>query len=179
MIMATVSRNLLMLQLVIGALALMITVAHFWFWFDPESFAKLAAPDPIIEAYGGMEALTSHKRLLVVLISAVPNLALLWALFHLYRLTVILSGGRWFDEDSEIGCRRVGRWLLIYVGLSIISRTAMIWALTYDNPPGERHIAISFSNHDLMALVPALLALVIGHMVKLARAQRDELREII
>lgn len=177
--MAGISRSILFLRIVIGALVLMVTVAHFWFWLDPASFAKIGSMNPIIERFGGPENFDTRERWLGFFITALPEAALIWAMYLLFQLTRILSAGNWFDEASEICCRRIGRWLVIYVGLSILHRSLLSIALTYADGPGERQLAISFSNHDLMALVPALLAVVIGHMIKLARAQRDELREII
>ena len=133
----------------------------------------------ILDDYGGIEALSIKQKFLGFVITSVPLLAMVWSLILLLRLTSILAAGKWFDRSCEDYCIKVGRWMVVYVILNILHRTALVGAITMDNPPGERHLAISFSSNDLLALVPALLALIIGHMVRLAREQQEELNEII
>lgn len=177
--MTSVERNIKILKGVVIFAALIILVAHFWFWLDPQSFGAISAKHEIISEYGGVEALDKYQQILGFAITAVPKIALLWALALLVRLANILSAGNWFGRECEDCCVSIGRWLVLFVVLSVLHRTLLVLVITMHYPPGERLLAFFISNDDLMTIVPALLALIIGHMVRLARAQRDELNEIV
>ena len=177
--MANINRSIKFLRIVVVTALVLLLTAHFWFWLSPYSFDFITLDHAILDDYGGIEALNAKQKLLGFAISSVPLLAMLWSLVLLFRLTTILAAGQWFDRLCEDYCIKVGRWLVIYVVLDIAHRTALVGAITMENQPGNRHFAISFSSDDLLALVPALLALIIGHMVRLAREQQDELNEII
>lgn len=177
--MADIQRNIGILRVIVWATIAMVLAGQLWFWLAPESFELISATHPIISDYGGIERLNTMQRVLGFFVTLLPKAALVWAMILLLQLTRALKAGQWFDTRSEKLCNRIGRWLVIYVGLTILHRTLLVLVITMTNPVGERQLAFSLSTDDLMALVPALLAMIIGHMVKLARAQRDELNEII
>lgn len=177
--MANISRSIKFLRVIVITTVVLLLASQFWFWASPYTFDFISLEHPILDEYGGIEALNTKQKIMGFVITSIPMVTLLWSLVLLLKLTKILAAGRWFDKSCEDYCARVGRWLVIYVVLSVLHRTALVSAITMDNPPGERHFNISFSTDDLMALVPAIFALIIGHMVRLARKQQDELNEII
>lgn len=177
--MANISRSIKFLRVVVITTIILLFVSQVWLWFPPVTFDFLSVSHEILEEYGGVDALNTKQKILGFIITSIPIVTLLWALTLLLKLTEILAAGRWFDKLCEDYCTRVGRWLVIYVVLNVLHRTVLVTAVTMDNPPGDRHFSISFSTDDLMALVPAIFALIIGHMVRLAREKQDELNEII
>ncbi len=177
--MANINRSIKFLRIVVTVTLALLLIAQVWFWTAPVSFDFITLDHSTLDDYGGIDALNTKQKLLGFAIASVPLLAMVWSLIMLLRLTSVLAAGKWFDQLCEDYCLKVGRWLVIYVILNILHRTALVSAITMDNLPGDRHLAISFSTDDLLALVPALLALIIGHMVRLAREQQEELNEII
>lgn len=177
--MANINRSIKFLRIVVTVALALLLVAQVWFWTAPVAFDFITLDHSILDDYGGIEALNTGQKLLGFAITSIPLLVMVWSLIILLRLTSILAAGKWFDQRCEDYCLKVGRWLVIYVVLNILHRTALVWAITMDNLPGDRHLAISFSTDDLLALVPSLLALIIGHMVRLAREQQEELNEIV
>lgn len=177
--MANIGRSIKFLRIIVISTIALLLISQFWFWASPYTFDFISLEHPILDEYGGIQALNTKQRILGFVITSVPKVILLWSLMLLLKLTKILAAGKWFDKLCEDYCTRVGHWLVIYVVLNVLHRTVLVGAITMDNPPGERHFTISFSTDDLMALVPALLALIIGYMVRLAREQRDELNEIV
>lgn len=177
--MTNVRRSIKILKMVVIATIILVIVGQFWFWLEPFSVDLISATHPIISEYGGIGKLDSTQRAWGFAVTLIPKLALLWSMLLLLQLANALEAGRWFDRECENCCTRIGRWLIVYVALTVVHRTFLVMVITMNNPVGERHLALSVSSDDLMALVPALLALIIGHMVKLARAQRDELNEIV
>lgn len=177
--MTDVQKNLKFLKVAIACFITLIVVAQIWFWFWPKSYAYIAPTNEIVAAYGGLEKLTFAQKAGGFISTALPQFFLVWSLTLLFRLTTLLQNGLWFDEQCELICIRVGKLLFIYIGAHIISHTLLVLSLTANNPPGEKALALQLSSSDLSTLVPALLALIIGHMMRLARIQRDELNAIV
>ncbi len=177
--MTKIDRNIRILKSIVIIMIVLMLGGQFWYWFAPFSSDFVETSHPIISQYGGLESLDPQQSALGFLITLAPKLALVWAMILLLKLSNALIAGKWFDQDSENHCTQIGRWLIIFVGLTILHRTLLVLLLTMNNPEGEHHFSVSVSTNDLMTLVPALLCLIIGHMVRIARSQRDELNEIV
>lgn len=177
--MTDINRNLRFLRIVILILGFVMTAAQIWYWVFPETFHYIGLPNSAIEENGGIHSLSLAEWWGSFIITFLPRFALFYALYQLYRLSLRLSAGEWFDELCEIYCRRLARGLFVFVVLNFMYSTLLIGFLSLDNPPGERLLAIRIGSDDAMALIVALFAAVISHMVRLARLQREELNEII
>lgn len=175
--MSTVTRNLAALTYIIYVLALVIAVSPFLFFWGPDSWAFIE--HDILEQYGGTSVLVMWQKILGFFVTCLPAALLLLALSYLHKLVNALKAGEWFDENSEFLCRRFGRALMWYVGAAIIHRTLLVLILTALYPPGKHELYLGFSNNDLMALVPAIFAMIFAHIVSLGREQREELKQII
>jgi len=175
--MSNVNRSLTILPYIILPLALLLMTSPFMFFWAPEGFAFIE--HDLLKQYGGTDQLLMWQKILGFFVTCLPAAFLLWALSYLMRLVNALKAGLWFDEQSEALCRSFGRALLWYVGTEIIHRTLLVLVLTATYPPGQHELHLSFSNNDLMALVPAIFAMIFAHLVSLGRAQRDELKQII
>ncbi len=177
--MADIEKKLSLLRIVIATLMLIIVASHIWLWAWPESFGYFSAGNILVESRGGMDNLETWQRTLGFVVNFLPKVFLLLVLISLYRLTRLLSSGQWFDIACEVLCQRVGRFLFAYIIANIIQRTILVLVITATYPKGEKELAIEFGSQDVAMLMPALLSLIIGHMIQLARAQRDELNEIV
>lgn len=177
--MASIERKLTFLRLTILAAVTLLIIAPIWFWVSPDSFGYVSSGDPIVQAYGGIDRLNNTQRVAGYLVTMIPISLIIWSLVLLYKLTRLLAAGQWFEQPCERIFNRIGILLLIYSIASILRRTLLVLVLTITNPPGERMLSIQIDGSDLGTIVPALMALVIAHMVQLARAQRDELNQII
>lgn len=177
--MTVIEKKLRLLRVVISVLMVIIIFSHIWLWLWPESFGLFSNGNSIVTNYVGMDRLSTLQRTGGFLVTLLPRAVLIFVLWNLYRLTRLLSVGQWFDQSCETICRRVGKLLFIYIGTNIIQRTLLVLVITATNPPGEKQLAVQFSSDDVAMLMPALLALIISHMIQLARAQQDELREIV
>lgn len=177
--MANIEKKLRLLRVVIGTLIVLIISSHVWLWAWPETFALVSSGNPIVANHGGMDRLSLLQRLGGFSVTLLPNLVLILVLWNLHRLTHLLSAGHWFDQPCEMIFRKVGKLLFWYIGLNIMQRTLLVLVLTATNPPGEKQFAVQFSSNDVAMLMPALLALIISHMIHLARAQQEELKEIV
>lgn len=175
--MAHVTKNLTALTWVIYPLALVIGISPIVFFWVPEGTAFIE--HDLLQLYGGTEQLLMWQKLSGFFVACLPAVFLLWALSYLLRLIKALKSGLWFAEHSETLCRQFGKALMWYVGAQILHRTLLVLILTATYPPGKHELHLSFSNNDLMTLVPAIFAMIFAHIVSLGRAQRDELKQII
>lgn len=177
--MADINRNLRFLRIVILILGFVMMLAQIWYWVFPETFHFIGTPNSAVEENGGVQSLSATEWWGGFIITFLPRFALFYALYQLYRLSLRLSAGHWFDQLCEKYCTRLAKGLSVFVVLNFIYSTLLIGLLSLDNPPGQRLLAIKVGSDDAMALIVALFAVVISHMVRLARLQREELNEII
>lgn len=161
-------------------LSILITIGMTcWLWIAPEGLRMLGADLSRIESYGPIEDLPTWQRVGGFLTDAVPAALLVYALWQILLMIKEIEHGRWFEEVSEKACRRAGILMLWGVLAHFLNETVMALILTASREPGQRELVISVSSDQLLGLVPALMALVIAQMLRLARAQRDELNQII
>lgn len=175
--MSNVARSINILTWVIYLLIPIIMLSPVLFFWAPDGAVLLE--NDIIRQYGGIEELMMWQKLLGFFVTCLPAVFLLWSLKFLLQLLSALKKGLWFDEHSELLCRRFARTLLWYVAMNFVHRTLLVLVLTANYPPGEHHLAISISSNDLMVMVPAIFAAIFAHIVSLARAQNDELTQIV
>lgn len=171
--------SLKVLKWVVAASVLLISSVTLWIWLDPNAVDILGVKTELMNRYGGIAVLTNSERALGLAIDAVPAAFLVAALVFLYRLLGLIEQGRWHEEAAERYCTAVGRSMLLYIGASIVNHTALVLLFTFSRPEGQRELAIGISSDNFLGLIPALMAFVIGQLMRLARQQREELDEIV
>lgn len=132
-----------------------------------------AAFTPPVETATG---LTPIKRVALACLTAVlftPALVALWTARGLFAR---YGRGAVFSTQNARAIRRIGTALLAGTGLAILGRTLAVLILTYDNPPGERSLAVSLASHDLLLALLGALLLVVGWVMAEATRQADENR---
>lgn len=147
-----------------------------WFWTDPvlladavDAFTGVTLPQPATPlAYWGSFAAAA--------LPLVPGLAALWVA---RRLFLGYAQGEIFSARSARRLGSIGCLLLIAVVGGILSRTLAVLALTWENPPGERQLAITLGSQDFGLAVLALLLMVVGWILGEAARLADENRQFI
>ncbi|SDE17622.1 MULTISPECIES: DUF2975 domain-containing protein [Kordiimonas] len=171
--------SLTLLKWIIWFSITLIITFNVWIWVDPSALSHLGAEKRLIDNYGGISGMVLWQRIAGFVVDALPAGLLIAALASLIGLIRQLEAGNWFAEASERALARVGHLMLWYLLASFLNDTLLVLIATATNPPGERALAISLSSDTVLGLVPALMALVIARMVRLAREQRDELNQIV
>jgi hypothetical protein len=171
-------RSLVAFRWVIYLSILVVSIPIFWMWLDPASFSYVNS-SPVVENFGGFERLVLWQRLAGFAITFVPAAIFAWALICLLPLIRMAERGDWFNEASEQYCFRAGRLLLWHALARWLSETALVLVITATNEPGQRALVINFGSDDFLSLIPALMALCIAQMMRVGRAQREELNEIV
>lgn len=118
--------------------------------------------------------LTSAVRTRLVAAMLIPVLVSLAVLWQVWQLFGEYRRGRVFSAASLAHLRRFS-WAL--VGLALVqplSRVLMSVAISLDNPPGHRHLVVSFSSNDFAVLLLGLVFVAIARvMVEAARAAEE------
>jgi|GEM_PF-1379286 len=168
-----------LLRWIIHLSIFVIALFTFWRWLHPDSLRVISGRIELIDTYGGMERLALWQKVAGFTIDAIPAALLIWALFQLLFVLRLMREEIWFDERTEKSFTIAGRSMLWFVLASWLNETLLVLIMTANNPPGERMLVVSASSNELLSLVPALMALVIARMIRLAREQREELNQII
>ncbi|WP_417451969.1 DUF2975 domain-containing protein [Kordiimonas sp.] len=170
--------SLIAFRWVIYLSVIVVIAPVLWMWADPASFTYISK-NALVEQYGGFGRLLPWQRMAGLIVTLVPALIFAWALVCLLPLIGMAERGDWFNAASERYCFRAGRLLLWHALVRWLSDTALVLVITLNNQPGERALMISFGSEDLLSLIPALMALCIAQMMRVGRAQREELNEIV
>ena len=170
--------SLIALRWLIYISIIVVIVPILWMWTSPETFLHVGG-NLLIEKYGGFERLNWWQQLLGLTITLIPAVLFSLALVCLLPLIRLAEQGDWFNAVAEQYCVRAGKLLLWHALANWLSQTALVLVMTATNPPGQRALMISFKSDDLLSLIPALMALAIAHMMRVGRAQREELNEIV
>lgn len=108
---------------------------------------------------------------------ALGGLALLCLVNAGIGVAALLTVWRLFDrmENGMVLTRGSGELLRLAGGLAltgavstVLSRTLAALIATYDNPPGERILLISFGSGEAMLLLVSALLYAMGHVIALA-----------
>lgn len=177
--MTSPQKSLSLLKAIIFLSVVILSVFTVWRWLFPESLSLIDGGLGLIDEYGGMERLSWWQRLAGFATDAIPAALMITALVRLHGLLRAIEVGNWFDEACESAFRSIGHLMLWHALAAWLHDTVLILVLTGANEPGQRVLSVSVASGDFLALIPALMALVIAEMVRRARAQRDELNQII
>lgn len=113
-------------------------------------------------------------RTRLVLVSLLPTAIGLWLLAHLWGLFGQYRLGAVFSLQALRHLRGLGWSLLaMFVSQPVFGALQSV-ALSWDNPPGQRQLAVSFSSDDYLVLMFALLLLALARvMQEAARAAQE------
>ncbi len=165
------------------AMAWLVTLGGFallglyvWFWSDAEllratlaEMTGLAIPPELTPlAYWGS-----------LVASSLPFALGLAALVVTRRLFLGYARGEIFTAQAARRLGSLGTLLLAGVGAGVVARTLAVLALTWENPPGQRQLAISFDSQDFGLAVLALLLMVVAWVLGEAARLAEENRQFI
>ena len=147
-----------------------ILAIAYWQWADPAQLALRAQlPVDAIRA-----PLTSAQRWAGAVVTFVPLLffcAGLWQARACFRL---FEAGEVFTAATVRCLRRFAGWVSVSVAASMVAATATSVVLTFHNPPGARHLAISFGTDQVFTLFFAGMVWVMATVIGQGRALAEE-----
>lgn len=103
----------------------------------------------------------------------------MYALMILIRLFKNYERGDIFSLDNASYFQKLGYTLFYFVIGSIIYDTLMSVILSFNNPPGQRMLTISFVGINFLSLIFAFIILIISWVMKEAHIIADENKNTI
>ncbi|NOH72232.1 DUF2975 domain-containing protein [Vibrio pectenicida] len=170
--------------IVINFLMVLLPVATIYFWLTVQTSGDILTKSGIFELSYDVssytsEPLTLQTRLLSLLISLLPCGIVFYALILLKNLFKSYENGEIFTIQTVKYYRQLGLvffyWAIggfVYSGLFSV-------ALSFNNPPGERLLALTFTGLDVMALFCGFIVVVISHVMREAQQLADEQKHTI
>jgi len=123
--------------------------------------------------------LSAMARFMGFIVSLFPNIVMIYGIIKLRRLFSLYENEIIFSKDN-VKCFRGMGWALI--GLFIankISDTLLSAVYTFENPPGQRAIALWFSSGDFTPLVLGMVVLFISWAMDEGRRIKEEQEQYI
>ncbi|GGD06895.1 DUF2975 domain-containing protein [Aquisalinus flavus] len=166
-----------MMTWVIVGLILSIIGSTIWVVFNPEIvIAELAREMANLDVPGDI----SHTKRVLIGLLTVPAMAVwLIILLNLHRLFANFARETVFHRQTVVAVRRAGFWLMVLVVVHFFASMGSSLALTYDFPPGERTLAITFTSQHFILLSLGFVLLLMGVVMDEALRLDDENRQIV
>jgi len=143
-----------------------------WLWTDAEALSHYARSS--IGLGGAALAASGRGYWLAFALAWIPAGLFVLAMVRLGGLFRAFGEGRVLVEENAAGLVRIG-WLLAWFGATtLIVRAFQSVALTFDNPQGQRHLAITIDPGIFAALAAAAALIAFGHVLREAMRLADE-----
>jgi hypothetical protein len=160
--------HLVRLLVLAGAAALLILPPLFW--SDPD-WVRAAAPSVAGVSIDAADAGLRWRGLL----GSLPVIGLgLFVLWRLWQLFAEYARGRALGRPALARLRSFARALLAWVIAKPLVGAAMSVLMTWDNPPGQRQLVLSFSSDDYLMVLLAAVLLCIAHVMHTAVQAAEE-----
>lgn len=117
---------------------------------------------------------TMTTRVLSAMASLLLCSIIMYALTLLIRLFRNYEGNDIFSLDNAEIFQKLGYCLFYWVGGSIVYGALMSMILSFNNPPGERILTVSFVGMDFLTLVFGFIVLIISWVMKEGYTLADE-----
>lgn len=136
--------------------------------------ANVGASFGIFMGVGEGEELTLLDRFAGFIASLVPLSLILYGVWNLRALFGLYARGEILGTENASRLRALAMTLILWLPAQFVGDAVVSLALSIDNPPGERFIALNLSSHDFAITMIGAIALVISWvMVEAARAADD------
>ncbi|QDZ01716.1 DUF2975 domain-containing protein [Nitratireductor mangrovi] len=130
-------------------------------------------------AEGHRIALTPASTTVTLVLLAIQLAILMSAFYCLWRMFGAFASDEPLTADAANWMHRAGVAFLATAATSVLMRTAVVSALTFANPPGERALSVSLGSPDLLAFLMAGVLLITGRIIAGAAEIREDHRAIV
>ena len=168
-----IARTSAVLRHLCGVLIVAAVAVPAAFWaFVPEGSEMIRTP-------GYSYSLTALSRVLAFVTTLLPTAFVIWAFFALRRLFGLYRAGHYFGRDNVACFRQLGWAAIGWTGAKFLHGGLLSVALTINNAPGERALALSAGSGDATALFAGTVVLVISWVMDEARRLDEDQAQIV
>ncbi|WP_284306664.1 DUF2975 domain-containing protein [Hydrogenophaga electricum] len=154
------------------ALLVLLPVAFAAYWVVASDAQLLALSQLPAQVIPSVASLAPWQRLVGGVVMAVPLGLLLVGVWHAQRCFARFAQGQVFTAEATARLRRFAGWVAAAALGALLAGVVASVVLTWNNPPGQRHLAIGIGSDHVFTLFFAglvwLMAAVIGEGQALA-----------
>lgn len=154
------------------ALLVLLPLAFAAYWVVASDAQLLALSQLPAQVIPSVASLAPWQRLVGGVVMAVPLGLLLVGVWHAQRCFVRFAQGQVFTAEATARLRRFAGWVAAAALGALLAGVVASVVLTWNNPPGQRHLAIGIGSDHVFTLFFAglvwLMAAVIGEGQALA-----------
>ncbi|MEZ8252113.1 DUF2975 domain-containing protein [Vibrio splendidus] len=152
-----------------------IMVCYFWLTIEtPYDFISATGLYYYDIGHLTMLPLSMTTRTVAAFTSLAMSSILMYALMVLIRLFRNYERGEIFSLENAMSYQKLGYSLFYWVLGSVIYSSLVSVILSFNNPPGERILGISFVGMDFLTLILGIIILIISWVMKEGYILADE-----
>ena len=154
-------------------------IAVLYYWLTVETQYDFLTSFGIIQTTTEIGSYTQLPLTLMTRVLATVASLLLCSII-MYALTVLIHLFRNYERneifslENAVSYQQLGYSLFYWVGGSVVYGTLMSVILSFNNPPGERMLTVSFVGMDFLTLVFGFITLIISWVMKEGYILADE-----
>lgn len=165
---APVAQVLAVLFLLVNVL---LWVVPGWAEYVARSLSGLSPAIPL--------SLGAGVRFMGGMLSSLHLGVLAYALFVIAGIFRIFAEGEWLRPEISVRLHRFGLALLLFGVSTPLVRALMTLIVTFENPEGQRALAIAFSGNDFVIALVGILMVMLGYAFREAVAIAEDNRQIV
>ncbi len=159
------------------AAAALMGFGMIWLWSDADNLGNYARG--VVGATAAPAVLTPRAYWSALAIGSLPAGLFVYAMVRLAVLFGRFGKGRVLEAGNAVALSRIG-WLFVAFGLaSPVARALQSVALTIDNPPGQKQLAIGLDPGIFGALAAGAALVAFGLVLREAVRLSDENQDFI
>ncbi|MCL9780681.1 DUF2975 domain-containing protein [Vibrio sp. S4M6] len=171
-------------RLILQCFMLLLPIMVCYFWLTVNTPADYLTNFGIIQLSFDINNFTQvplslSTRLLAIIASLALSSILIYALWTLVKLFRHYEQGDIFSLENAKFYQKLGYSVFYWVIGSVVYKTVIILILSFNNPPGQRLLSISFGGADLLTLLFGLMVMIISWVMKEGYMIADENRHTI
>lgn len=122
---------------------------------------------------------TESKKWILQTLATISYFAPVLILIGAFRVLGTLRTGTPFRVHAAKTIRFLGMTIIAYALSRIFMFSASVYAMTYDNPPGQKELSIAVDTNTLSILLIGTIIFIIGHVHIYAVKIADENRQFV
>ena len=161
------------------SLFVLTPIAVCYYWLTVETSYDFLTSFGVIQVTHNIDSytqlpLTLTTRILATIASLFLCSIIMYALKVLINLFRSYERNEIFTLDNVMSYQKLGYSLFYWVGASVVYGALMSAILSFNNPPGDRMLAIGFVGVDFLTLVLGFIILIISWVMKEGYILADE-----
>jgi hypothetical protein len=169
---------------ILQVMMILVPILTLFFWLTVQTSNDIFLSTGMIQLEHDISSYTNHPltlqtRFWALMASTLPSGILLYSLFLLKKLFKSYENGEIFTPQTTQYYRKLG-FVFFYWVLGNIAYGGLISvALSFNNPPGERVLSLSFTGFDILTIFCGFIVLLISNVMGEAQQIADEQQHTI